>query len=160
MILDALRRGGTLVRMRGTWVISGIFALSLVLVQACAPREDQQTSGGGETSGSETGGGETGGGETGGGETGGGESSEPELVLSDDACTTDADCVPADCCHAAACVAVANAPSCGDAMCTMECRFGTIDCGGGCLCHEGRCAARLMRAPDLQVQPEGSTAPQ
>lgn len=153
MILDALRGGGTLVRMRGTWVISGIFALTLVLVQACAPREEQQqTSGnGGETSGSETGGesGET-----------GGEASQPELVIGDDACTTDADCVPADCCHAAACVAVANAPSCGDAMCTMECRFGTTDCGGGCLCHEGRCAARLMRAPQLEVQPEGSTAPQ
>lgn len=69
------------------------------------------------------------------------------IVLGDDACTSDSDCVPADCCHAAACVARANAPSCGDVMCTMECRYGTIDCGGGCLCHEGRCAARLSEPP-------------
>ncbi len=75
-----------------------------------------------------------------------------ELVVGDDACTTDADCVPADCCHAAACVARERAPSCGDAVCTTECRYGTIDCGGGCLCHEGRCAARLSAAPDLSVQ--------
>lgn len=70
-----------------------------------------------------------------------------ELVVGDDPCTTDADCVPADCCHAAACVAQTNAPDCGGAMCTMECRYGTIDCGGGCLCHEGRCAARLSEPP-------------
>lgn len=75
------------------------------------------------------------------------------LVVGNDPCTTDADCVPADCCHAAACVAQANAPSCGDAMCTQECRFGTIDCGGGCLCHEGRCAARLSEPPPGLPQP-------
>lgn len=73
---------------------------------------------------------------------------EPELVVSDDACTSDADCVPAECCHAAACVGRSNAPACGDAMCTMECRYGTLDCGGGCLCHEGRCAARLSQPPE------------
>jgi hypothetical protein len=72
---------------------------------------------------------------------------EGRLIIGDDACTTDADCVPADCCHAAACVARENAPSCGDAVCTMECRPDTMDCGGGCLCHEGRCAARLAEVP-------------
>jgi hypothetical protein len=77
------------------------------------------------------------------------------LVVGEDACTTDADCVPAGCCHAAACVAQANAPACGDVMCTTECRYGTLDCGGGCLCHEGRCAARLSEAPAL-----GGDAPQ
>lgn len=79
-----------------------------------------------------------------------GETAEPgegELVVSDDACETDDDCVPAGCCHAAACVAQANAPSCEDMMCTQECRYGTLDCGGRCLCHEGRCAARLSVAP-------------
>lgn len=74
------------------------------------------------------------------------------LVVGDDACSSDADCVPADCCHAAACVGRASAPACGDAVCTTECRYGTIDCGGGCLCHEGRCAARLSEAPEMSVQ--------
>lgn len=73
----------------------------------------------------------------------------PSLVLSDDACESDADCVPAACCHAAACVGRANAPDCSDSMCTMECRYGTLDCGGGCLCHEGRCAARLSEPPAM-----------
>lgn len=76
------------------------------------------------------------------------------IVEGTDACTTDEDCVPAGCCHAAACVARANAPSCGDAMCTMECRAGTMDCGGGCLCQNGHCAARLWEgsAPELSPQ--------
>ena len=74
---------------------------------------------------------------------------EPDLVVSEDACETDADCVPAACCHAAACVGSSNAPDCSDSMCTMECRYGTLDCGGGCLCHEGRCAARLSEAPTM-----------
>lgn len=72
-----------------------------------------------------------------------------DLVIGEDACETDADCVPAGCCHAAACVGTANAPDCTDMMCTQECRYGTLDCGGRCLCHEGRCAARLSEAPVL-----------
>jgi len=72
-----------------------------------------------------------------------------ELRVGEDACETDADCVPAGCCHAAACVGTANAPDCTDMMCTQECRYGTLDCGGRCLCHEGRCAARLSEAPNL-----------
>lgn len=81
---------------------------------------------------------------------------EGAVVVGDDPCSTDADCMPAACCHASACVAVANAPSCGDAMCTMECRVGSIDCGGGCLCQEGRCAARLMPVPATlqEAQPQ------
>ena len=31
-----------------------------------------------------------------------------------------------------------------DVLCTQVCQPGTIDCGGGCLCHHGRCAAKLM----------------
>jgi hypothetical protein len=105
----------------------------------------------------------------GGGSSGSGGSSEPividpppptsDVVVGEDACTTDADCVPAGCCHADACVARANAPSCGDVMCTTECRYGTLDCGGGCLCEAGRCAARLSQAPDIQVSGSES-APQ
>lgn len=78
-----------------------------------------------------------------------------ELVVGDDACETDADCVPADCCHPAACVHSQNAPACGDAMCTSDCRYGTLDCGGRCLCHEGRCAARLSVQPEIRVTPGG-----
>lgn len=69
------------------------------------------------------------------------------LVVGTDACETDADCVPAECCHPGACVAAANAPSCDDMMCTQECRYGTLDCGGSCLCHDGHCAARLSEMP-------------
>lgn len=79
---------------------------------------------------------------------------DAKLVVGDDPCETDADCVPARCCHAAACVARANAPDCSGMMCTQECRYGTLDCGGECLCHEGKCAARLSERPEgLQRRP-------
>lgn len=78
---------------------------------------------------------------------------EPEdtanLNIGDDACETDADCVRATCCHATACVHVDNAPDCTDMSCTADCQYGTTDCGGGCLCHEGRCTARLSEAPEM-----------
>ncbi len=69
---------------------------------------------------------------------------ESTVVVGDDPCQTDADCFPAECCHASMCVSGDNTPMCENIACTMECRPGTIDCGGGCLCVEGRCAARLM----------------
>jgi hypothetical protein len=75
------------------------------------------------------------------------ETAGPRIVVSDDTCTTDADCVPGGCCHPATCVAQAHAPTCGDAVCTTECRYGTLDCGGGCLCQAGHCAARLSEPP-------------
>jgi hypothetical protein len=78
---------------------------------------------------------------------------EANLVVGEDPCETDADCVAAACCHAAACVAQTNAPSCADVMCTASCEPNTMDCGGGCLCHEGRCAARLAQVPVPQVVP-------
>lgn len=65
----------------------------------------------------------------------------------DGACRTAADCVPATCCHATACVPRNAGPDCDDVMCTRECRPGTIDCGGGCECREGRCAARPAGEP-------------
>jgi len=74
-------------------------------------------------------------------------SGEEDLVVGEDGCATDTDCVPDACCHAAACVGAGHAPACGEAMCTQECRYGTLDCGGGCLCREGRCAARLSEPP-------------
>lgn len=73
-----------------------------------------------------------------------------EVVASEAPCETDADCVPANCCHASACTNRAQAPNCQQVMCTAECRGGTIDCGGGCLCVEGRCAARLVRMTPAQ----------
>lgn len=82
----------------------------------------------------------------------GDEAPAERLAIGEDACASDADCVPAECCHAAACVARERAPSCEDAMCSAECRYGTIDCGGGCLCYQGRCAARLSEPPDLEVE--------
>jgi hypothetical protein len=76
-------------------------------------------------------------------------SSGPDLVVSTDACTTDADCVPGGCCHPTSCVARGNAPACGDSVCTTDCRYGTLDCGGSCLCHEGHCAAQLSQPPNI-----------
>jgi hypothetical protein len=66
-----------------------------------------------------------------------------EVVPGTDPCTTDADCVKAECCHPTTCVAAAKAPRCGDVACTLDCRAGTMDCFGGCLCEEGKCAARI-----------------
>ncbi|WP_437897857.1 hypothetical protein [Sorangium sp. So ce124] len=70
------------------------------------------------------------------------------IVVGSDPCKSDADCVPVCACHAAACIAKATAPTCDRGlMCTQECRPGTMDCGGGCLCQGGRCAARLINVP-------------
>lgn len=64
-------------------------------------------------------------------------------------CASDADCVPAICCHADRCVPRAQAPSCANVACTADCQFGTLDCGGGCLCYDGRCNARLSQPPEV-----------
>jgi len=56
-------------------------------------------------------------------------------------CTTSADCVPASCCHATSCVTKSRAPACEGMMCTLECQFGTLDCGGSCGCVQGKCIA-------------------
>lgn len=70
-----------------------------------------------------------------------------EVVTTDVPCTADADCVKDDCCHATSCVAIADAPDCSAAVCTLECRAKTMDCNGGCICQSGVCAARLWSAP-------------
>lgn len=154
MILDHRAPGGRLVRMLRPTLGMVLSVLSLALA-SCGSRDSAQEQEQTETE------------PTNGAEdqsTPPGETSDEdqlavrgEIVLGTDPCTTDGDCVPADCCHAATCVAAASAPSCGDAMCTMECRLGTIDCGGGCLCQDGRCGARLM-APPAGLGP--SDAPQ
>lgn len=73
----------------------------------------------------------------------------PEIVVSEDQpCETDADCVPGGCCHPDTCVAKANAPDCEGTMCTQECRYGTLDCGGRCFCQDGKCAAQLSEPPE------------
>jgi hypothetical protein len=69
-------------------------------------------------------------------------------VSSSDRCKVDADCVPAACCHPAACTSRDKAPACADIGCTADCRPATIDCGGGCACIDGVCAARLNDLPD------------
>ena len=56
-------------------------------------------------------------------------------------CKTDADCVPAQCCHATKCVPKSAAPDCEGVFCSQECRPGSIDCGGRCICVKGRCKA-------------------
>lgn len=61
-----------------------------------------------------------------------------------DACTTDADCVPASCCHAAECISASKPKSACFVDCSTSCNPGTIDCGGGCLCQDGLCAARVL----------------
>lgn len=55
-------------------------------------------------------------------------------------CATDSDCVPEQCCHATTCIPAEKKGVCNLA-CTMECRGGTLDCGGSCACEEGKCAA-------------------
>lgn len=70
-----------------------------------------------------------------------------EIVATQIACTSDADCVKDSCCHATSCVAPASAPNCTGTMCTMDCRAGTMDCYGGCLCQDGFCAAEIWTGP-------------
>lgn len=70
------------------------------------------------------------------------EASESNVSGNGAECKTDADCVPAQCCHPTACVPASEAPSCDDVMCTMECKPGTLDCGGSCGCVEGQCVGR------------------
>jgi hypothetical protein len=62
------------------------------------------------------------------------------------ACQADADCVKDKCCHAAACIAVSSAKDCSDAMCTEDCKPGTMDCGkGSCACVNGECAVKWVK---------------
>jgi hypothetical protein len=70
-----------------------------------------------------------------------------EIVMTEVACQQDSDCVKATCCHATTCVAASARPDCTTAACTADCRAGTMDCNGGCLCQAGRCAAKLWWAP-------------
>ena len=58
-------------------------------------------------------------------------------------CFANADCVAATCCHATECVHPDQAPNCEGVMCTMDCQPGTMDCGGGCSCEEGKCTANI-----------------
>ena len=65
------------------------------------------------------------------------------LVVSKDACKTDEDCAPSTCCLATACGAAAKAPDCSAVRCRRDCSTPTVECGGGCLCQNGFCAAKL-----------------
>ncbi|MBI4146871.1 hypothetical protein HY489_06060 [Candidatus Woesearchaeota archaeon] len=54
-------------------------------------------------------------------------------------CDSAQDCVKNSCCHATACVPKFASPSCEGVACTMDCKPGTLDCGGSCGCIDGRC---------------------
>lgn len=58
-------------------------------------------------------------------------------------CTTDSDCIPAECCHATDCKPGTEVPECAAVLCSAICMPGTIDCGGGCACENGKCVAEL-----------------
>ena len=58
-------------------------------------------------------------------------------------CELNSDCVPDACCHATGCVREGEAPKCDQALCTLECAPGTLDCGGQCVCAHGYCRAVL-----------------
>lgn len=58
-------------------------------------------------------------------------------------CNSDSDCVPDSCCHAASCTLKNNAPNCLSTSCTLDCKPGTLDCGGSCLCNRGKCEANI-----------------
>jgi len=60
-------------------------------------------------------------------------------VFSTDACKKDQDCVAAVPCHANACASVTRADkAANEAICTMDCRGGTVDCGyNHCGCVKG-----------------------
>jgi hypothetical protein len=73
---------------------------------------------------------------------------EPDIAMSDAACESDADCVPDACCHAASCTHASATPACEGVACTLDCQFGTLDCGGRCLCLAGRCAAHRSSPPN------------
>ena len=69
---------------------------------------------------------------------------QPPAAIDAATCSRNDDCVPATCCHADICVPRAQKPACHGLMCTAMCVPHTIDCGGGCVCESGKCAARLM----------------
>jgi len=67
----------------------------------------------------------------------------PKLV-----CQTDLDCVPAACCHSGSAVNYLHAPNCSEIACSMECRPGTLDCGGGTpACVNNRCQVKWRWNP-------------
>lgn len=68
----------------------------------------------------------------------------PSLEIEDAVCFVDEDCAPAQCCHATSCVPKADTPNCEGTFCTEECRSGSIDCGGACLCQAGNCVAKVV----------------
>lgn len=67
-----------------------------------------------------------------------------EDKVSDVDCESDSDCVQNACCHADSCVAATDAPTCTDTVCTLDCKAGTMDCGGSCACQDGKCVAKVV----------------
>lgn len=74
----------------------------------------------------------------------------PELLPPE--CDEDSDCIPAQCCHAADCIIKEKAPDCSKFMCTMDCRPGTLDCGGSCACISGRCTGQKFFPGEVNLE--------
>ncbi|MFN2375883.1 MAG: PrsW family intramembrane metalloprotease [Candidatus Binatia bacterium] len=74
-----------------------------------------------------------------------------------ESCWFDFECVKNSCCHAEACAHRLAAPWCRSSYCTMDCRPGTLDCGGRCACREGRCTAQLTHGASFSILPPAST---
>lgn len=76
-----------------------------------------------------------------------------------ESCWFNFECAPDSCCHARACVHRLAAPRCRDAFCSMDCKGGTLDCGGKCTCRHGRCAAELAPSARFYILPPEMTVP-
>lgn len=72
----------------------------------------------------------------------------PELTSATE-CRDASDCLPVSCCGASVCVPQVMAERDCDKpakSCTMDCKPGTVDCGGFCTCTAtGKCAASLNK---------------
>jgi len=77
-------------------------------------------------------------------------------------CTTDADCIPDACCHPTGCKAGTEMPECAAVLCDASCQPGTLDCGGKCLCQDGKCAAQLNDLPagEKECQADSDCVPE
>ena len=60
-------------------------------------------------------------------------------------CQVDSDCVPKQACHPTDCVPSGQEDNKEGIACTEECKPGTLDCGGRCICQQGQCEAVISR---------------
>jgi len=53
-----------------------------------------------------------------------------------------------------------QAPDCSGTFCTQDCKPGTIDCGGSCVCQNQQCLVRLAQQPGEPVVPGEKETPE